>query len=99
MALFYNKDMFAAANLQPPTTWAEIESDAAALTKNGVYGIAWSSTAGEEGSWQFEPWFWGAGADLTKLDSPQAVKALQSKPTWLIRATLPSLLSSGAKVT
>ena len=77
LALFYNKDMFAAANLQPPTTWAEIESDAAALTKNGVYGIAWSSTAGEEGSWQFEPWFWGAGADLTKLDSPQAVKALQ----------------------
>ncbi len=48
LALFYNKDMFAAANLQPPTTWAEIESDAAALTKNGVYGIAWSSTAGEE---------------------------------------------------
>jgi multiple sugar transport system substrate-binding protein len=77
LALFYNKDMFAAANLQPPTTWAEIESDAAALTKNGVYGIAWSADANEEASWQFEPWFWGAGADLTKLDSPQAVQALQ----------------------
>jgi len=77
MALFYNKDMFTAANLQPPTTWAEVESDAAALTKNGVYGIAWSADANEEASWQFEPWFWGAGADLTKLDSPEAVKALQ----------------------
>jgi multiple sugar transport system substrate-binding protein len=77
MALFYNKDMFAAANLQPPTTWAEIESAAAALTKNGVYGIAFSADANEEASWQFEPWFWGAGADLTKLNSPEAVKALQ----------------------
>jgi multiple sugar transport system substrate-binding protein len=77
LALFYNKDMFTAANLQPPTTWAEVESDAAALTKNGVYGIAWSADANEEASWQFEPWFWGAGADLTKLDSPEAVKALQ----------------------
>jgi multiple sugar transport system substrate-binding protein len=77
MALIYNKDVFAAANLQPPTTWAEVESDAAALTKNGVYGIAFSAPATEEGSWQFEPWFWGAGADLSKLDSPQAVQALQ----------------------
>jgi multiple sugar transport system substrate-binding protein len=77
LALFYNKDMFAAANLQPPTTWTEIESVAAALTKNGVYGIAWSANANEEASWQFEPWFWGAGADLRKLDSPQAVQALQ----------------------
>ena len=77
MALFYNKDMFAAAGLQPPTTWAEVKSDAKALTKSGVYGIAFSAPHTEEGSWQFEPWFWGAGADLSKLDSPEAVKALQ----------------------
>jgi multiple sugar transport system substrate-binding protein len=77
LALFYNKDMFEAAGLQPPTTWAEVEVAAAALTKNGVYGIAFSANANEEASWQFEPWFWGAGADLSKLDSPQAVQALQ----------------------
>ncbi len=77
LALFYNKDMFAAAGLQPPTTWAEVESAAAALTKGGVYGIAFSANANEEASFQFEPWFWGAGADLSKLDSPEAVQALQ----------------------
>ena len=77
MALFYNKDMFAAAGLQPPTTWTEVMSTAKALTKGGVYGIAFSAPNTEEGSWQFEPWFWGAGADLSKLDSPEAVKALQ----------------------
>jgi multiple sugar transport system substrate-binding protein len=77
MALFYNKDMFTAAGLKPPTTWAEITADAKALTKDGVYGMAFSAPATEEGSWQFEPWLWGAGGDLSKLDSPAAVKALQ----------------------
>jgi multiple sugar transport system substrate-binding protein len=77
MALFYNKDMFDKAGVKPPTTWAEVKDVAAKLTGNGVYGIAFSAPATEEGSWQFEPWFWGAGADLTKLDSPEAVKALQ----------------------
>jgi multiple sugar transport system substrate-binding protein len=76
MALFYNKDMFTAAGLQPPTTWAEITAAAKALTKGGVYGMAFSAPATEEGSWQFEPWLWGAGGDLSKLDSPEAVKAL-----------------------
>jgi multiple sugar transport system substrate-binding protein len=77
MALLYNKDMFTAAGLKPPTTWAEIRADAKALTKSGVYGMAFSAPATEEGSWQFEPWLWGAGGDLSKLDSPEAVKALQ----------------------
>ena len=77
MALFYNVDMLNAAGVEPPTTWAEVKDVAAKLTGDGKYGIAFSAVATEEGSWQFEPWFWGAGADLTKLDSPEAVQALQ----------------------
>src|SRR4029077_4122167 len=33
VGLFYNKAMFAAAGLQPPTTWAELQADAKKLTK------------------------------------------------------------------
>ena len=77
MAIFYNVDMLTKANLKPPTTWAEVKDVAAKLTGNGVYGMAFSAVATEEGSWQFEPWFWGAGGDLKKLDSPEGVKALQ----------------------
>jgi multiple sugar transport system substrate-binding protein len=77
MALFYNVEMLNKAGVKPPTTWTEVKDVAAKLTGNGVYGIAFSAVATEEGSWQFEPWFWGAGADLKKLDSPEAVKALQ----------------------
>jgi hypothetical protein len=65
------------AGVEPPTTWDEVRDVAAALTGDGVYGIAFSAVATEEGSWQFEPWFWGAGADLTQLDSPEAVQALE----------------------
>ncbi len=77
MALWYNKDMFDKAGVKPPTTWAEIKDVAAKLTTDGVYGIAFSAPATEEGTWQFEPWFWGAGGDLNKVDSPEGVKALQ----------------------
>ena len=76
LALFYNKDMFTAAGLTPPTTWDELTADAKALTKGSRYGIAFSAVGTEEGSFQFEPFFWSAGADLKALDSPQAVTAL-----------------------
>lgn len=77
MALWYNKDLLDKAGVKPPTTWAELKDAAAKLTANGVYGIAFSAPATEEGTWQFEPWFWGAGGDLNKLDSPEGIKALQ----------------------
>jgi multiple sugar transport system substrate-binding protein len=76
LALFYNKDMFTAAGLKPPTTWDELTSDAKALTKGSRYGMAFSAVGTEEGSFQFEPFFWTGGADLKNLDSPQAVAAL-----------------------
>jgi multiple sugar transport system substrate-binding protein len=37
--LFYNKAMFAAANLTPPTTWEEMVTDAQKLTTGGVEGM------------------------------------------------------------
>ncbi len=77
MALWYNKDMFEEAGVEPPTTWAEIKEVAGKLTTEDVYGIAFSAPATEEGTWQFEPWFWGAGGDLKKLDSPEGIRALE----------------------
>ncbi len=76
LALFYNKDQFATAGLNPPSTWDELVADAKKLTVGKRYGIAFSASGTEEGSFQFEPFFWTAGADLKDLDSPQAVQAL-----------------------
>ena len=38
-ALFYHKSMFKAAGLTPPTTWAELRSDAKQLTTGGRHGL------------------------------------------------------------
>ncbi|GHF53753.1 multiple sugar transport system substrate-binding protein [Amycolatopsis bartoniae] len=77
LALFYNKDLLAAAGVQPPSTWDELKAAAAKLTKDGKYGLAFSAIPSEEGTWQYLPFFWSNGADLSKVDSPQAVQALQ----------------------
>jgi multiple sugar transport system substrate-binding protein len=76
LALYYNKDLFTKAGLTPPTTWAQLSADAKALTSGSRKGIAFSAAGTEEGSFQFEPFFWSAGADLKTLNSPQAVQAL-----------------------
>lgn len=76
LALYYNKDLFTRAGLTPPTTWDQLTADAKALTSGSTKGIAFSAAGTEEGSFQFEPFFWSAGADLKSLDSAQAVQAL-----------------------
>ncbi|HET6379888.1 MAG TPA: ABC transporter substrate-binding protein [candidate division Zixibacteria bacterium] len=42
LALFYNPDMFEAANVEPPTTWEELAAAAEALTTDEVAGICLS---------------------------------------------------------
>jgi multiple sugar transport system substrate-binding protein len=76
LALYYNKDLFTKAGVTPPKTWAQLTADTKALTSGTRKGIAFSAAATEEGSFQFEPFFWSAGADLKNLASPQAVQAL-----------------------
>lgn len=49
-ALYYNKDMFEAAGMEPPATWDELETVAVELTGDGVYGLAASGIEGIEGS-------------------------------------------------
>lgn len=78
LALFYDVDAFAEAGLEPPTDWDSLRSAAQALTDpaTGRYGIAFSARPDQEGTFQFLPFFWGAGAELTDVDSPEAVEAL-----------------------
>jgi multiple sugar transport system substrate-binding protein len=77
VGIFYNKAMLAAAHLSPPTTWAELESDAKTLTTSAHYGFAFDATNDEQSTWQLEPFFWSNGASLTNVDSPQFQASLQ----------------------
>ncbi|NYI07676.1 sugar ABC transporter substrate-binding protein [Allostreptomyces psammosilenae] len=76
LALFYDRELFAEAGLEPPTTWDELRETARRLTDGTRYGLALSAVSTEEGTWQFEPFLWGNGGELTDLDAPESVEAL-----------------------
>ena len=86
--LFYNRDLFAKAGLdpdRPPTTWAELQDAAARIhgIEPGVYGFG--IFVGEPyAPWQeFMPFAWGNGGDVLSpdmtrctLDLPAVVETL-----------------------
>jgi len=78
LALFYDKDVLAAAGIEVPKTWSELEEAAAKLTdpETGTYGLAISAVKNEEGTFQFMPWFISAGGNLENLSGKGCVDAL-----------------------
>ena len=85
LALYYNKTILKAAGVDAAsiTDWASLTAALARVKAVGKVGITFSAIGTEEGSFQFEPWFWGAGADLTDLDSGQAQAALGLWASWV----------------
>lgn len=77
LALFYNKKALADAHITPPTTWNELATAAKQLTHGNTYGFAFSASNDEQATFQFEPYLWTNKGDLSKVDSPQSVEALQ----------------------
>ena len=90
IGLFYNKSDFAQAGItSPPTTWAQLEADAAKLTVPSAhrYGFYVPTGDAEWISYDWEPVLWGDGGSLlngnqTKatFDSAAGIKALS---TWV----------------
>jgi len=91
VVLFYRKDLFAAAGLKPPTTWAAYLAAAKKLNTGGVAGNSMIAKSGDVSMFLCD-WFTRfvnqPGARLMsgspqaknytpRLTSPQAVKALQ----------------------
>ncbi|WP_240419514.1 sugar ABC transporter substrate-binding protein [Paenibacillus periandrae] len=76
LAMFYNTELLDKAGVKPPQTWDELKTTAKLLTKDGVSGFATSLAKGEEGTFNFYPWLMTAGGDPNKLDSAEAVNAV-----------------------
>ncbi|CAN5216460.1 extracellular solute-binding protein [soil metagenome] len=84
--LFYRKDLAAKANVEPPTTWAEYASFAAALKGAGADNGLLLPT-GELGFTEqvLIPFIWGAGGEITNkdqtkftLDTPKVIEGLKT---------------------
>ncbi|WHY70111.1 ABC transporter substrate-binding protein [Fictibacillus enclensis] len=76
LALFYNEDLLKEAGIKPPKTWDELKNAAKKLTHNDVYGISVSAISQEEGTFQFLPFVWQAGSDLTHFNTQGSVDAI-----------------------
>ncbi|MEV5850478.1 extracellular solute-binding protein [Streptomyces sp. NPDC051985] len=85
LALYYNKKVLSAAGVDPAsiTDWASLTAALKKVKAAGKKGITFSAINTEEGSFQFLPWFWGAGGDLTALDSAKGVAALTLWKQWV----------------
>jgi len=66
LALFYNKDLFQRAGLnpnRPPTTWDQLRADAIKIAAlgGGIQGFEIYTQPGEGLTWQLQPYIWQAG--------------------------------------
>jgi multiple sugar transport system substrate-binding protein len=101
LALYYNKTVLDKAGVDPAQVkdWASLTAALAKVKAAGKKGITFSAIGTEEGSFQFLPWFWGSGANLTQLDSPQAVSALALWTGWLKQGYAPNSVINNTQTT
>ncbi|RSM55048.1 ABC transporter substrate-binding protein [Actinoplanes sp. ATCC 53533] len=101
LALYYNKKVLAGAGVDIASVkdWPSLTAALAKVKAAGKKGITFSAIGTEEGSFQFLPWFWGSGAQLTALDSPQAVSALTLWTDWLKRGYAPNSVINNTQTT
>ncbi|MEV4119726.1 extracellular solute-binding protein [Micromonospora sp. NPDC049645] len=101
LALYYNKDLLTTAGVDPAAIrdWATLNAALTKVKAKGKKGITFSAIGTEEGSFQFLPWFWGSGAQLTSLDSPQAVSALALWTDWLKQGHAPNSVINNTQTT
>ncbi|WIX98802.1 extracellular solute-binding protein [Amycolatopsis mongoliensis] len=101
LAIYYNKTVLDAAGVDPASVkdWASLTAALQKVAAAGHKGITFAGIGTEEGSFQFLPWFWGAGADLKQLDSPAAVAALDLWTGWLKSGYAPNSVISNSQNT
>ncbi|MFF0011280.1 extracellular solute-binding protein [Streptomyces sp. NPDC005374] len=101
LALYYNKKVLKAAgvDLASVKDWDSLTAALEKVKKSGKKGITFSAIGTEEGSFQFLPWFWGSGAQLTDVGSSEAVSALSLWKGWLDKGYAPNSVINNTQTT
>lgn len=101
LALYYNPQVLSAAgvDIASVTDWASLNAALEKVVAAGKKGITFSGIGTEEGSFQFLPWFWGSGAELTELDSADAVSAVQLWTDWVNKGLAPNSVINNTQTT
>jgi multiple sugar transport system substrate-binding protein len=76
-ALWYNKADFQQAGItSPPSTWADLVTDAKKLTSGKRAGFCFSAAATDEGTFTFLPVLWQSGGDVPSIGDQHSQAAL-----------------------
>jgi len=73
LGLYYNKDMFAAANVQPPKTWNELIEVTKTLTKGKVAGLLIEPNKGYYQNFIWYPFLWQGGGDIIDVATKKGI--------------------------
>jgi multiple sugar transport system substrate-binding protein len=101
--LYYRKDLLTAAGMSVPTTWEQLETDAATLVHSGKvkYGFVWEGDSYEGLTCNFMEYLTDAGGSPTNssftqatLDSPAAIKAITFMRSLITSGASPAAVST-----
>ncbi|MGI8457091.1 MAG: ABC transporter substrate-binding protein [Propionibacteriaceae bacterium] len=107
-ALYYNKDLFKKAGLnpeKPPTTYAEMRQAAKKISAlgNGYYGFTFAGACGGCNVFEFTPHVWASGGDVLSedgkqatLDSPEVTAGLQLYRDMYTDGSIPNAAKNDA---
>lgn len=101
LGLFYDEALLAAEGIDVPETWDELKSAAAALTTDSRYGLVIPVEAGGYTLFNFYPFMWMAGADVTDgegnytVDTPEFADALDFWGSFVQDGSSPTSLQIG----
>lgn len=85
LGLYYNPQILESAGVNPDsiTDWDSLNVAIKKVVESGKKGITFSGITGEEGVFQFLPWFWGADGNLKKPESQAAKDAEDLVSGWI----------------
>ncbi len=101
--LYYRKDLLAKQGLPVPTTWQQLEADAAKIQKAGLvkYGFVWQGASYEGLTCNFMEYLTDAGGTPTNsgytqatLNSPQAATAVTFMRSLVTTGVTPSAITT-----
>ncbi|MBT1165137.1 sugar ABC transporter substrate-binding protein [Bifidobacterium felsineum] len=96
LGLYYNPQVLEKAGVDISTVkdWDSLNEAIKKVVDSGAKGITFSGITGEEGVFQFEPWFWGANGDLSKPESQAAKDAQDLLSGWVKNGWAPKSVAT-----
>jgi ABC-type glycerol-3-phosphate transport system substrate-binding protein len=101
LGLFYDEDLLSAEGIEPPTTWEELSAAAQQLTTEDRYGLVLPVEDSGYTLFNFYPFMWMAGADVTDgdgnytVDTPEMAEALDFWGSFVSGGYSPTSLQIG----